>query len=182
MHTLRNAQRNGHLFFIEEPTDEPGGGTPDQETNDQPEREKEPHSRRDDTEDGNGAGSKNALKADLVRERRKRQALEKEISNMTSKLSELDAANQRVSELETELADLKHSVELSNARAEIAREKNVPSEWTDFITGTTKDEMSASAEKIISNLGGAQGPNLHTPKGKQSGSLAAGYELAKSNR
>lgn len=118
--------------------------------------ESEPEEDAEDEE--KGAGSKRAILADLSRERLARQAAEAKIK------------------------DYEDRERLRETRATVLSTKNVPSEWADFVTGSTEDEMNAAADRILKNLGGVEGPALHPTRGKSGGSLEAGREAAKNFR
>lgn len=105
-----------------------------------------------------GAGSKRAILDDLYRERQARKS-----------------AEDRVREYE-------ERDRLRETRSAVIEAKSVPSEWADFVTGSTEDEMNAAADRIMKNLGSLEGPSLHATRGTSGGSLEAGREAAKNFR
>lgn len=97
--------------------------------------------------------------------------------------TELERAQERIAELEK--ANQAYEAEKTRAqmRASVLASKNVPSEWADFVTGDSEDEMNQAADKILANLSRAdQGPALRPTSGQPGGSIEAGREAAKSFR
>lgn len=67
--------------------------------------------------------------------------------------SELDKANDRATKAETRAAE----VEQRAVRAEVAATKGVPAE---LLTGTTQEELEASADKLLAFRGAQQAPDF----------------------
>lgn len=105
-------------------------------------------SQGDQNDAGEGKGHKgggDALRADLVKERRSRQALEKELQRLKDRdLSELERAQRQAKEAETRLAKLEQEA----AKHRVALKHELPSDLVDNITGETEDDMAVSAERL----------------------------------
>ncbi|MFC3850080.1 DUF4355 domain-containing protein [Corynebacterium hansenii] len=123
-----------------------------------------------DGEDPKGRGSKEAVLADLARERDKRQAAE-------ARLAELEAAEKErqregMTEAEKATADLealkaKHdevvaklaAIEHERQRAAVAAELKIPAAMAGRIQGETPEEMRADAKQLADALGPYTGPS-----------------------
>lgn len=94
----------------------------------------------------NGAGSKEQVLADLAAERERRKAAEAALAELQEthrvKVEELSG---RATAAEAALADATVRAD----RFEILRSKGVPSQLDDFITGSTAEEIAASAQKAL---------------------------------
>jgi hypothetical protein len=86
----------------------------------------------------------------LARDREARNAMDpdllKRITNLEEKLVSERAA---LAKLEGELAQSA----VTRTRAEIAAAKGLPTELVEFVVGSTKEEMAASADKLVASLG-----------------------------
>lgn len=123
-----------------------------------------------DGEDPKGRGSKEAVLADLARERDKRQAAE-------ARLAELEAAEKErqregMTEAEKAMADLEAlrsehaeavaklaAIEHERQRAAVAAELQIPAAMAGRIQGETPEEMRADAKKLAEALGPYSGPS-----------------------
>ena len=99
------------------------------------------------------ADKPDAVKAALDAERARAKAAEKKANELAAKVEEFESANQ--SELEkltgklTKLEQAKADAEAKLLRFEVAKEKEVPAEAVDFLTGDTREELEAKADKIL---------------------------------
>lgn len=97
--------------------------------------------------------------------------------------TELQRAQERIAELEKTTQAYEAEKTRAQMRASVLASKNVPSEWADFVTGDSEDEMNKAADRILANLSSAdQGPALRPTSGQPGGSVEAGREAAKSFR
>lgn len=104
------------------------------------------------TETG-GAGSKEQVLADLASERERRKQAEEALVKAEKSLTEAQENYQKqVAELTEKAAAAEKSASEAAAKADrlqVLREKSVPTELDDFITGSTTDEVIASADKAL---------------------------------
>ena len=133
-------------------------------------------------ENGLKALKSERLRAEQAQKRAKAaEARLKEIED--SEKTELERAQERIAELEKTNQAYEAEKTRAQMRASVLASKNVPSEWADFVTGDSEDEMNKAADRIIANLSSAdQGPALRPTSGQPGGSVEAGREAAKSFR
>ena len=142
----------------------------------------------DDTDDEPlGENGLKALKSERLRAAQAKKRAEaaearlKEIED--AEKSELEKAQERIAELEKTNQAYEAEKTRAQMRASVLASKNVPSEWADFVTGDSEDEMNKAADRILANLSSAdQGPVLRPTSGQPGGSVEAGREAAKSFR
>lgn len=122
------------------------------------------------------------LRAEQAQKRAKAaEARLKEIED--AEKTELEKAQERIAELEKTNQAYEAEKTRAQMRASVLASKNVPSEWADFVTGDSEDEMNKAADRILANLSSAdQGPVLRPTSGQPGGSVEAGREAAKSFR
>jgi hypothetical protein len=98
-------------------------------------------------------GDKDAVLADLAKERRQRQTLERELQKLKDRdLSELERAQKTAKEAETRLAQL----EAESLRQRVALKAGIPAEHIHRLHGSTEDELEKDAAELA---------KLLTPKG-----------------
>ncbi|MEJ6019868.1 capsid assembly scaffolding protein Gp46 family protein [Corynebacterium sp. H113] len=123
-----------------------------------------------DGENPDGRGSKQAVLADLARERDKRQELEAKIAEFEKaeeerKRSEMTELEKLQADLEKERAEKEKMLaelskrDLARTRDELASEFNIPAAMAGRITGGTPEEMRADAEALAKALGPYNGPS-----------------------
>lgn len=172
---MRMLMTVGALRFADEPTDE--AGTDSTPPEDAP---------KGDTDEPLGEGGVKALRSERKRagEAEKRaQAAEARLKELAdAEKSELERAQERARELEAKVQQYEGEKTRNDLRSRVLATKNVPSEWADFVTGDSEDEMNAAADRILRNLGVGDGPRMHPTKGTPGGSLEAGREAAKNFR
>lgn len=143
----------------------------------------------DDGEDDEPLGE-NGLKA-LKSERLRAEQAQKRAKAAEARLkeiedaekTELEKAQERIAELEKTNQVYEAEKTRAQMRASVLASKNVPSEWADFVTGDSEDEMNKAADRILANLSSAdQGPVLRPTSGQPGGSVEAGREAAKNFR
>lgn len=174
--------RAGVLAFVEEPGDQAGGGEPrSAEVPD--DKGVDPKS----SDEQLGEGGLKALQAerkaakDAVKRAEAAEARLKEIAD--AEKTEGERALERIAELEAENAKYKSEKARTEIRSRVLSEKNVPSEWADFVSGDSEDEIAKSADRILANLSKADlGPKLQGTSGSTGGSVEAGREAAKNYR
>lgn len=175
--------RAGVLMFAEEPSNGDGGG--EQEAG-KPAKESKPV--EDDGEDEPlGENGLKALKSERLRAAQEKKRADelaarlKEIDD--AEKSELERAQERIAELEAATKAYEDAKRVGELRASVLASKNVPSEWADFVTGDSEDEMNKAADRILANLSKADdGLSLHGTRGVSGGSVEAGRESAKNFR
>jgi septal ring factor EnvC (AmiA/AmiB activator) len=128
-----------------------------------------------------GKGGKDAILADLAKERDKRQALEKQIKDLqplAEKAKQLEEANQsEVEKLQTKLADAEKARDAATVKAdryEVALEKGLNLTRAKRLVGTTRDELVADADELLADLGPADGKDRKPPSGKPAEQLRGG--------
>lgn len=167
----------GALAFIDTPDETGGGdGAADGDAEDGEEKD-EPL----------GENGPKALKSERLRAsqaKKRADELESRLKEIEdAEKSELQRAQERISELEKANKDFEDMKRRTELRASVLAEKNVPSEWADFVTGDTEDEMTKAADRILANLSKAdKGPSLRPTTGQTGGSIEAGREAAKNFR
>ena len=180
-------QTLGALMFATDPTD--GGGSAPQSAENPDDSGDNPKSADADDEDDEelGEGGKKALTSERKRareEKRRADAAEARLKELEdAEKTELQRAQERVAELEKANQAYEDTKRRTELRASVLSTKNVPSEWADFVTGDTEDEMNKAADRILANLSRADsGPVLRSTSGQPGGSVEAGREAAKSFR
>lgn len=175
---LMNLLQTVGALRLAESTDGDGGGTATSSDDDAGDSANDPQ------DEPLGEKGLKALRSERQRaaEAKKRaeaaEARLKEIED--AEKSELQRAQERIAELEKVTKTYEEENTRAKLRAEVLSLKNVPSEWADFVTGDTEDEMIKAADRILSNLSHAdKGPTLRPTSGQPGGSLEAGYEAAK---
>lgn len=169
------------LRFIEGPNEGTGSATatpapapaPD-DTGEQsaPEPTASTGERQDESEGENpdARGSKQAVLADLARERDKRQALQAERDELQAKVAEFERAQMTEAEkaeadrkeLETKYADALAKIaahERTVTLTQLAAEFNIPAAMADRIQGETPEQMRADAQALATSLGPYTGPS-----------------------
>lgn len=111
--------------------------------------------------------------ADLARERKKRQDLEKQLSGFTNAIKALagepaddDAAGSDVDRLVNRINALEQQAEASRVaevRTRVAAEAGVPSELAEFLTATDEETLRAQAQKLVAATAPANGPKRPNP-------------------
>lgn len=138
---------------------------------------------------GDGKGGKDAVLADLAKERDKRQALEQRLSaaEQASK-DQLDAIAKALglkddapdpAAITKELEDAQRTAAENAAaltRFQLAVEKSVPAHLVEFVTGSTRDEVEASITKVLAAFGTSTAPGTPKPDPSQ-GQLGAPTSL-----
>ena len=181
---IDSLNRVGALMFAEEPSSGDGGGE-QKPADDGGEGQEKPD---DDGEDEPlGEGGLKALKAERKRaadEKRRADELAARLKEIDdAEKSELERAQERIAELEAATKAYEDAKRVGELRASVLAAKNVPSEWADFVTGDSEDEMNKAADRILANLAAAdEGPSFHGTRGVTGGSVEAGREAAKSFR
>lgn len=128
-----------------------------------------------------------ALKSERLRAaqaKKRADALEARLKEIEdAEKSELERAQERIAELEKTNQAYEAEKTRAQMRTNVLASKNVPSEWADFVTGDSEDEMNQAADRILANLSRADdGPILRPTSGQPGGSIEAGREAAKSFR
>lgn len=115
-----------------------------------------------------GRGGKEAVLADLAKERDRRQELERKLTDLEQAgKSQLDAIakalglkddapdpGQTLAELEKAQREAAENA-AALTRFQVAVEKAVPSHLVEFVTGSTREEVEASVEKVLAAFGAA---------------------------
>lgn len=181
--------RTGALMSAIDPAESGGGSAPQSTENpgDDGDTPKSDDNADDDDDEPLGEPGIKALKSERIRatQAKKRadaaEARLKEIED--AEKTELQRAQERIAELEKTTQAYEAEKTRSEQRASVLATKNVPSEWADFVTGDSEDEMNQAADRILANLSHAdQGPALRPTSGNPGGSLEAGREAAKNFR
>ena len=110
--------------------------------------------------------------ADLARERKKRQALEEQLSGFTealkrlagepedgSDVSELDRLTSRMAALEEQA----QASQVAALRMQIVAETGVPSALAEFLTGTDEQTLRQQAQKLVAATAASGGPQRPAP-------------------
>lgn len=129
-----------------------------------------------------GAGSKEQVLKELAEERRKRQAAEKAAADSEAALVKANEDHQAtVGELNARVTELETSVTVETAKAErlqVLRDKNVPQNLDEFITGSTVEEITANAERALSVFQTANTSENATPIGMRPDARQGGDDTA----
>lgn len=176
--------RTGAISCAEEPSNEGGGGTSEPQSAEGREDHGNPQSADDEPLGEPGLKALKAERKRAAEEKRRADILESKLQEIAdAEKTELQKAQERIAELEKTNQAYEAAKARSELRATVLATKNVPSEWADFVTGDSEDEMNASADKILANLARAdEGPGLTPTRGNPGGSLEAGREAAKNFR
>lgn len=87
-----------------------------------------------------------SLRSENARYRTEAQEVKKRLDELEERdASEVEKAQRKVSKLEQEAADAKSRL----LRFEVAAEKEVPADALDLLTGTTREDLEARADKIL---------------------------------
>ncbi|HET6816879.1 MAG TPA: hypothetical protein VFH66_06595, partial [Mycobacteriales bacterium] len=142
-----------------------------------------------------GKGGKDAVLADLAKERDKRQSLERELQEAkSSQQAQLDAIakalglkpeaepvdpavlTQQLTDAQRETAESKARL----ARYEAAIAQQVPSHLVEFITGSTAEEIEASITKVVAafNASKPTGPRPDPSQGIQGAPTSLDEQIA----
>lgn len=114
------------------------------------------------TADDGGRGGKDAILADLAKERDARKVLEGQMAKLAAAFgveatksgkTDLDALTERVAAQEARAA----AAELRAMRAEVAQDKQLPAGLAGRLVGTTKEELAADADALLALLPAAAG-------------------------
>lgn len=151
---------------------------------------------------GDGKGGKEAVLADLAKERDRRQDLERKIADLEQAgKTQLDAiakalglkedapdAGQIAAQLEQAQREAAANA-AALTRFQVAVEKSVPSHLVEFVSGSTREEIEASVEKVLSAFGAGtpRSPQPDPSQGQQGAptsleSLIAAAEAAGNTR
>ena len=99
------------------------------------------------------AENPDAVKNALAAERAAKKAAEKRANELAAKVEQFESANQ--SELEklaskvTKAEQAKADAEGKLLRFEVAAEKQIPADALDLLTGSTREELEAKADKLL---------------------------------
>lgn len=177
----------GALQFAADPADEGGSAPQSAENPDDSGDNPKSADAGDEDDEELGEGGKKALNSERKRAREEKRRADvaearlKEIED--GEKTELQRAQERVAELEKATQAYEAEKTRSQLRASVLDTKNVPSEWADFVTGDSEDEMNKAADRILANLSSAdRGPALRPTSGNPGGSVEAGREAAKNFR
>lgn len=111
----------------------------------------------------------------LAAERAERKAAEKALTEMTARLealqaqhtAELDTLNARYDAALKEQQAAAAKAELDAARQSVFRAKAIPAELEKYVTGTSADELEASADAVLADFGASHpagpSPSLFPP-------------------
>lgn len=106
------------------------------------------------TADDGGRGGKDAILADLAKERDARKVLEGQMAKLAAAFgveatksgkTDLDALTERVAAQEARAA----AAELRAMRAEVAQDKKLPAGLAGRLVGTTKEELAVDADALL---------------------------------
>lgn len=140
-----------------------------------------------------GKGGKEAVLADLAKERDRRQELEQKIAEIeTASKSQLDAIakalglkedEQDPTQIAQQLEDSKRQAAENAAaltRFQVAVEKAVPSHLVEFVTGQTREEVEASVEKVLAAFAGSttRSPQPDPSQGQQGAPASLDAQIA----
>jgi hypothetical protein len=173
-----------------EPTNDP---TPDAPPAD-PKPDPTPESGAKPEPDGDkGKGSKDAVLADLAKERDRRQALEQQVNELLP-LKEQFAAIAKVfggkddesadpAKLAEQLAESQRTATENAAaliRYKTAIEKQVPAHLMEFVGGSTAEEVEASIEKVLAAFSSSKptGPKPDPSQGDQGAPTSLDAQIA----
>ena len=110
--------------------------------------------------------------ADLARERKRRQALEQQMSAFTDAIKRLagepeaDAEGSDVDRLVNRINALESQAEaarLGELRMRIVNETGVPAELAEFLTATDEETLRAQAQKLVAVTAASSGPKRPNP-------------------
>ena len=146
-----------------------------------------------------GKGGKDAVLADLAKERDKRQALEQKYAEaQQTQQQQLDAIAKALGlKSEDEAPDpAKITAELEDSRKQAAEnaaalaryrlavEKQVPSHLVEFVTGSTAEEVESSIEKVLAAFGNSKpsGPRPDPGQGVQGAPASLDAQIAEAEK
>lgn len=114
----------------------------------------------DSWETKTGAGGKEAVLADLAETRRRAKAAEKEAEELRAwraerEQAELSAA-EKAERAAAEAAQRAATAEARLLRYEVAAAKAVPAHLVDYLSGGSREEVEASAAKVLKDFGAAR--------------------------
>lgn len=116
----------------------------------------------DAQDDEDRRGGQKALQADLAKERKTRQALEKKLQEIEdAKLSELDRAKKEADQLRKDLENAR----IESLRSRIAVKHGIPAEDAElFLTASDEERLTKQAERLAARIkADAAGPSKKTP-------------------
>lgn len=115
-------------------------------------------------------GGKEAVLADLAKERKARQAVQerlKELEPLAAKAKALEDAQKSETERLTEqLEQFKAQAakaEAENLRLKVATESGLPADLHEFLVGSDEDELRAKAQKLMAATAAATAPRAPAP-------------------
>jgi len=181
-----------------EPATDPTPAAPPVKDEPKPDAKPEPDVKPEPDDADKGKGSKDAVLADLAKERDKRQALEQQVNDLLP-LKEQFAAIAKVfggkdDEAPSDPAQLTEQLQESqrvaaeNAAALIryktAIEKQVPSHLMEFIGGSTAEEVEASIEKVLAAFAASKptGPQPDPSQGQQGAPASLDAQIAEAEK
>jgi hypothetical protein len=110
-------------------------------------------------------GDKDAVLADLARERRQRQALEKRLKDFEDRdLTELQKAQKQATEASKQLEELQRE----SLRQRVALKAGIPAEHIHRLQGSTEQELAADAAELAKLLT-PKGPRPDPSQGSRAG-------------
>lgn len=110
----------------------------------------------DSWETGAGAGSKEAVLADLARTRAELKAARAAQAELDRIKAEREAENQTAAERAQAAEQRATAAEARLLRFEVAAEKSVPAHLIGYLSGDTKDAIEASAAKVLKDFSAAR--------------------------
>jgi len=129
------------------------------------------------------AGDKRAILADLAKEREKRKAIEDRFARLAAALGDGDAAkgksdiellNERFDTYERQLT----TERAERFRAEVAHEKGFTPEQAALLSGTTREELAAAADRLLTLFPTAPAkPGIPAPDPSQGSRGGIGIDL-----
>lgn len=104
----------------------------------------------------NGKGGKEAVLADLAKERNATKAAERQLAELAKRLQDYEDRDkteaqklaERAEQAERELSALR----VESLRARVALNKGVPADLVEFLTGTDEESLNDQAERLLSRL------------------------------
>jgi len=128
----------------------------------------------EDADTGGEKPNDKRVVAELARERKRRQALEQQLSGFTSAIKQLagepgddgDEAGSDVERLVNRIAALEQQAETNRVEAlrmKVASETGVPADLAEFLTATDEDSLRTQAQKLVAATAAATGPKRPNP-------------------
>lgn len=186
--TTHPAGRPWLAFAVDPATGQPGGITPPAtgtleqpaqqtpagQTPQAPAADTTPASGPEDADAGGEKPNDKRVVAELARERKRRQALEQQLSGFTSAIKQLagepgddgDEAGSDVERLVNRIAALEQQAETNRVEAlrmKVASETGVPADLAEFLTATDEDSLRTQAQKLVAATAAATGPKRPNP-------------------